>query len=137
MEAITDITRTQVLVPWLELDYTSHAGCRPTGAQSARKLHPWCQHDDIYLAAEFSVERCEGRDAYYVWGADITRRGGAFSTDVDSVVWYRSPELLTFTDAEEFCQFAFQRWCATGRLSASGMKWQAHLDANRNPHPVC
>ncbi len=119
----------------LRLEYTSHSGSYPTGARSAREFHPWGAHDDIYLAAEFEVEPCRGEDGYVVWGADITRRGGASSTGADDVAWYQAGPFHTFTDAECFAQFAYQRWRGTARLSASGMHWRSDLDANRNPIP--
>lgn len=117
----------------LRLEYTSHTGSQPTGAKSAREFHPWGTHDDIYLAAEFEVEPCRGEDGYVVWACDITRRGGASSTEPDSIVWYKAGPFHTFTDAECFALFAYDRWRSTGRLSASGMRWRSDLDADRNP----
>jgi hypothetical protein len=119
---------------FLALNYVSHQGSYPIGARSAREFHPWGLLDNIYLAAELEVEPCTGTDdGYVVWAADISRKGGSYSTGADSVSWYKAGPFHTFTDAEYFAQFAYQRWRATARFSASGMRWRADLDANRKP----
>jgi hypothetical protein len=121
---------------FLPLQYTEHHYGQPIEAQSEVIRHNWCDHDDTDVRVEFTIEA--GRDAmvndydvFHVWARESVHY--TWPDKYETVSWFQSPRFTRFVDAEAYCQFAYQRWQATGILTASAMERRDDLDDKRNP----
>jgi hypothetical protein len=131
-------TATAPSKTWLPLEYTRHHFGQPIEAQSDVVRHAWCDHDDIDMRAEFTIEygfedTVNDPDTFHVW-AKITHHY-IWPERYVTTAWYQSPRFTRFDDAEAYCQFAYGRWQATGYLSSAAMELRDDLDDRRNPVP--
>ncbi len=127
---------TTTVIEFLPLEYTRIHYGSPIEAQSEIIRHSWCDHDHTDIRAEFTIEA--GReesvndyDVFNVWVKETVNY--EFPADAQSVTWWESPDFNRFEDAEAYCQFAYQRWQATGRLASAAMEPRHDLDSRRNP----
>lgn len=125
-----------VSTDFLPLEYTRIHYGSPIEAQSDVIRHAWCDHDATDITAEFTIEA--GReelvndyDVFHVWVKETATYDGFPSEP--AITWWQSPDFNRFEDAEAYCQFAYQRWQATGRLAAAAMEPRHDLDSRRNP----
>jgi hypothetical protein len=121
---------------WLPLEYTQHHFGQPIEAQSDIVRHAWCDHDDVDFRAEWSIEHgyedtVNDPDTFHVW-VKITHHY-IWPDRYVTTNWYQSPRFSRFDDAEAYCQFAYQRWQATGYLYSAAMELRDDLDERRNP----
>ena len=130
-------TATQPSATFLPLEYTRIHYGDPVEAQSDVIRHNWCDHDDTDIRAEFTIEA--GRDemvndydVFHVWARQEIRYAWPANSE-PAVSWYQSPRFYRFADAEAYCQFAYQRWQATGYFSSAAMERRDDLDERRNP----
>jgi hypothetical protein len=129
-------TATSPSATFLPLEYVKHHFGQPIEAQSRSIRHAWCDHDDIDMRTEWSIEygfdeTVNDPDTFYVWV--MLEHHYTWPEKYVTTAWYQSPRFYRFADAEAYAQFAYQRWQATGYMSSSAMELRDDLDERRNP----